>query len=320
MFTLVKDHTEEGRAPRSVFVSTLQDLMASNDRVVCLEADLGGASGTSKLGETNPERYVQCGISEANMVGVAAGLSSEGFIPFAHTFGPFFARRAFDQIYLSGAYAHNSINLYGSDPGFTVAANGGTHTTWEDVAVMRTIPGSVVCDPADDVEMEWVIREFAKMDEGVHYVRAARKGCHRLYEEGSTFEMGKGNIIREGSDVLLIAAGQLVHDALDAAEELAAEGLSVEVIDMFCIKPLDTELILSEVAGKKAVVTIENHGVVGGLGDAVAAVLAENGISVPFKRHGVCERFGQVGSADFLQKEFKLTAADFKETVRGLLS
>ena len=319
MFTLVNDRTQAGRAPRSVFVSTLQDLMATDDRVVCLEADLGGASGTAELAETNPDRYVQCGISEANMVGVAAGMSAEGFKPFAHTFGPFFARRAFDQIYLSGAYAHNTLNLYGSDPGFTVGANGGTHTTWDDVAIMRTIPGAVVCDAADDVEMEWIVREFAKM-EGVHYVRAARKGSRRLYEEGSTFEMGRGNVVRKGDDVLVVASGQLVHDALDAAEALEAKGVSVEVVDMFCIKPLDEGLVLSEAAGKRAVVTFENHGVVGGLGDAVAAVLAENGVAVPFRRHAVRERFGQVGSADFLQGEFHLTAGDLEGTIEGLLS
>lgn len=210
------------------------------------------------------------------------------------------------------------MNIYGSDPGFAAGPNGGTHTTWEDVALMRAIPQAVVCDAADEVQLDWIIREFAKM-EGVHYFRANRKDVRNVYEKGSTFEMGKGNIVREGSDVLIISAGQLVSDALDCAERLEQEGISAEVIDMFCIKPLDEELIIREAAGKKAVVSFENHSVIGGLGSAVAEVLAEHNICVKFKRHGVCERFGQVGTPEFLQKEFHLTADDLYETVQGVL-
>ena len=319
MFQLSKDFGAAGTPYRDAFCNTLIDMMKSDDRVYMLEADLGGASGTLKIQKALPDRFIEMGISEANMMGTAAGMSSEGLIPFVHTFGPFATRRAFDQVYLSGAYAHNTINIWGSDPGFTVGANGGTHTTWEDVALMRTIPGAVVCDAADPVQFEWIIREFAKSS-GIHYVRAGRKASWKVYEEGSTFEMGKGNVIRQGSDVLIIAAGQLVKDAMDAAEDLEKQGISAEVIDMFCIKPLDAELVLSEAAGKKAVVTFENHGVIGGLGDAVASTLTEAGVSVPFKRHGVVERFGQVGTADFLQKEFKLTATDLEKTVKGLLA
>ncbi|MDY2787982.1 MAG: transketolase C-terminal domain-containing protein [Atopobium sp.] len=303
---------------RAVVVSTLQDLMKKNDSVVALEADLGGASGFTKIAQTNPDRFVQCGISEANMVGVAAGMSTLGFKPFMHSFGPFVSRRVFDQVFLSGGYAHNTINIYGSDPGFCVGTNGGTHTTWEDVALMRTIPGAVVCDAADATQLDWIVREFAKL-EGVHYVRANRKAVRDIYEAGSTFELGRGNIVCKGSDVLIIAAGQLVSEALDVVEVLEQQGVSVEVIDMFCIKPLDENLVLSEAAGKKAVVTFENHGVIGGLGDAVAAVLAEHGVAVPFKRHGVVESFGQVGSPDYLQKVFKLTADDLLDTVKALL-
>ncbi|MDY4523363.1 MAG: transketolase C-terminal domain-containing protein [Atopobium sp.] len=303
---------------RAVVVSTLQDLMKKNDSVVALEADLGGASGFTKITQTNPNRFIQCGISEANMVGVAAGMSTLGFKPFMHSFGPFVSRRVFDQVFLSGGYAHNTINIYGSDPGFCVGTNGGTHTTWEDVALMRTIPGAVVCDAADATQLDWIVREFVKL-EGVHYVRANRKAVRDIYEAGSTFELGRGNIVCKGSDVLIIAAGQLVSEALDVAEVLEQQGVSVEVVDMFCIKPLDENLVLSEAAGKKAVVTFENHGVIGGLGDAVAAVLAEHGVAVPFKRHGVVESFGQVGSPDYLQKVFKLTADDLLDTVKALL-
>lgn len=319
MFTLSETLGGKGASYRDTICNAIIDLMNTNDKIIMLEADLGGASGTSKILKAHPKQYVQVGIAEADMMGIAAGMSSEGFIPFTHTFGPFATRRAFDQIFLSGGYADNTINIWGSDPGFTVGANGGTHTTWEDVAIMRTLPGSVVCDAADAVQADWIVREFAKMD-GIHYLRTGRKDAPSIYADGSTFEMGKGNVVRKGSDVLIISAGQLVADALKAADLLAEKGISAEVIDMFCIKPLDVELVLAEAVGKRAVVTFENHSIVGGLGEAVAATLMEGGVAVSFKRHGVNERFGQVGTPDFLQAEFKLTAADLVETVEGLLA
>ena len=249
MFQLVKNRQEKGQELRDCVVETLQELMVHDDKVTALEADLGGASGFTKIKKTNPDRFIQCGIAEANMIGVAAGLSVTGFKPFAHTFAPFATRRVFDQLFLSGGYAGNTINVYGSDPGFTVASNGGTHTAWEDIALIREIPGSIICDPADDVQMEWIIKEFSKM-KGVHYVRSNRKAVRNVYQKGSKSTIGKGNIINKGKDILIIAAGQLVSEALDCAEEFEKEGTSVEVVDMFTIKPLDTELIIEEVKGK----------------------------------------------------------------------
>lgn len=314
MFQLAENRQEAGRELRDCVVETLQELMKDDDKITALEADLGGASGFTKIKKTNPERFIQCGIAEANMMGVAAGLSLTGFKPFTHTFAPFATRRVFDQLFLSGAYAGNTINVYGSDPGFSVASNGGTHTAWEDVALIREIPGAVICDPADDVQMEWIIKEFLKM-EGIHYVRSNRKAVRNVYKKGSSFKIGQGNILKEGKDILIIAAGQLVSDALDCAEELEKEGYSVEVIDMFTIKPLDEKLLIKEAKGKSKIVTIENHSIYGGLGSAVSEVIAENGISVPVKRIGVKEKFGQVGTAEFLQEEFGLTAKQIKETI-----
>ncbi|MBM6774434.1 transketolase family protein [Olsenella profusa] len=319
MFTLAKDRTKKGAELRDVMVDSIEQAMAVDERVVALEADLGGASHFTNIAKKYPERFIQCGIAEANMIGVAAGMSSEGYHPFTHTFGPFSTRRVFDQIFLSGAYAHNTLNIFGSDPGFCVGTNGGTHTTWEDMALMRTIPGAVVCDAADETQMRWIVAEFAKL-EGIHYIRANRKAVRTVYESGSTFELGKGNLLREGSDVLIVACGQLVSEALDAAEALEAEGVSCSVVDMFCVKPLDEELVLSEAAGKKLVVTFENHGVIGGLGDAVAATLAEAGAGVKLVRHGVKERFGQVGDPAWLQKDFHLTADDLVASVKGGLA
>ena len=314
MFQLAENRQEAGRELRDCVVETLQELMKDDDKITALEADLGGASGFTKIKKTNPERFIQCGIAEANMMGVAAGLSLTGFKPFTHTFAPFATRRVFDQLFLSGAYAGNTINVYGSDPGFSVASNGGTHTAWEDVALIREIPGAVICDPADDVQMEWIIKEFLKM-EGIHYVRSNRKAVRNVYKKGSSFKIGQGNILKEGKDILIIAAGQLVSEALDCAEELEKEGYSVEVIDMFTIKPLDEKLLIKEAQGKSKIVTIENHSIYGGLGSVVSEVIAENGISVPVKRIGVKEKFGQVGTAEFLQEEFGLTAKQIKETI-----
>ena len=314
MFQLAENRQEAGRELRDCVVETLQELMKDDDKITALEADLGGASGFTKIKKTNPERFIQCGIAEANMMGVAAGLSLTGFKPFTHTFAPFATRRVFDQLFLSGAYAGNTINVYGSDPGFSVASNGGTHTAWEDVALIREIPGAVICDPADDVQMEWIIKEFLKM-EGIHYVRSNRKAVRNVYKKGSSFKIGQGNILKEGKDILIIAAGQLVSEALDCAEELEKEGYSVEVIDMFTIKPLDDFFLIKEAKGKSKIVTIENHSIYGGLGSAVSEVIAENGISVPVKRIGVKEKFGQVGTAEFLQEEFGLTAKQIKETI-----
>lgn len=314
MFQLAENRQEAGRELRDCVVETLQELMKDDDKITALEADLGGASGFTKIKKTNPERFIQCGIAEANMMGVAAGLSLTGFKPFTHTFAPFATRRVFDQLFLSGAYAGNTINVYGSDPGFSVASNGGTHTACEDVALIREIPGAVICDPADDVQMEWIIKEFLKM-EGIHYVRSNRKAVRNVYKKGSSFKIGQGNILKEGKDILIIAAGQLVSEALDCAEELEKEGYSVEVIDMFTIKPLDEKLLIKEAKGKSKIVTIENHSIYGGLGSAVSEVIAENGISVPVKRIGVKEKFGQVGTAEFLQEEFGLTAKQIKETI-----
>lgn len=221
MFKLTEERNKKGTPLAKVVMQTISDVMNTDDKVVMLEADLAGASSSTIIEKAHPDRFVQCGIAEADMVGIAAGLSVQGFKPFIHTFGPFATRRVYDQLYLSGAYAFNTINVYGSDPGFTVGPNGGTHTTWEDVALMRAMPTAVVCDAADAVQLEWIVREFAKM-KGIHYVRANRKDVRNVYEPGSTFELGKGNVLTEGKDVLIITAGQLVSDALDAAEKLEA--------------------------------------------------------------------------------------------------
>lgn len=304
MFQLAKEKAL-GKELRQVVVNTLKALIENDEKIVVMDADLGGASGFTKLQETH--HFINVGISEANMIGVAAGLSLTGFKPYVHSFAPFITRRVFDQLYLSGAYSKNSMTLYGSDPGFTAGPNGGTHNSWEDVALMRTLPHATVCDAADAVQMEWIIKNF-NLREGIQYVRGNRKAVYNIYEEGTRFEFGKGNVLREGDDVCIVASGQLVHDCLEVCALLEKKNCKATLIDMFTIKPLDEELLLKHCAGKKRVITVENHNVIGGLGSAVAEVLAENGVGIPLIRLGLKEAFGQVGSPEFLQEYFGLTA------------
>ena len=300
---------------RKVFVETLDELMKEDGRVIALEADLGGASGFSKLKNSHPSQFINVGIAEANMMGIAAGLSMRGRVPFVHTFAPFAVRRACDQIFLEGAYAGNTINIYGSDPGACAAQNGGTHTTLEDIAILRAIPTVEVYDPADGVQLRWLIRELAGR-KGVHYIRAARKGMPDIYAEGSSFETGRGCVLREGKDVLLVAAGLGLKLALEAAEQLRAEGIDAGVIDMFTIAPLDTELLKAQIPGKKLVVTVENHGITNGLGSAVAEVIAGEGYGVRLSRIGSRNQFGQVGSQEYLMKAYGLTVENILDTVK----
>lgn len=303
---------------RVAFVETVDKLMEENPKVVLYEADLGGASGTTKLKDKYPERFIQAGISEQNMVGMAAGISSKGYIPFVHTFSPFTTRRALDQIFISGAYAGNTINIYGSDPGFTAGANGGTHSTYDDISIMRNIPRTRVLAPADSVAFEWCIREVAKL-EGVNYVRGNRKDNKKIYEEGSSFELGKGNILKEGNDVVIYSMGEVLYYALEAAEELEKEGLSVQVIDMFSLKPFDKDLVVKSLEGKKLAVTFENHNVLGGLGSSVSEVMTDNAIPVKLHRIGVDNRFGQVGDPELQRLDYELTSERLVGDIKKLL-
>lgn len=318
MFELCETRDVKGKELRLSVVDSIIELIGHDDRVIALEADLGGASYFNKIHQKYPENFIQMGIQEANMIGVAAGLSIAGYKPFVHTFAPFATRRVLDQIYLAGSYSKNTINIYGSDPGYCVGTNGGTHTSFEDVALLRTIPDIVICDGADDTQVSWIIKEFAKM-EGIHYLRSNRKGVCDIYKSGSTFEIGKGNLLCQGSDVLIITAGELVKDALDAKAILEEKGYLVGVIDMFTIKPLDCKLIIEQAKNHKIVVTFENHSIIGGLGSAVGEVLLENGLNPIFKRIGVEDRFGQVGSPEFLKKEYGLTSDHLIKEIDYLL-
>lgn len=317
MYKVIYDGTPEEQDHKNVFGATIEKLAAADPRVIYLDADLMNSAGTYKFWKAHPDQAINCGISEANMMGVAAGLSAQGRIPYAHTFGPFASRRCFDQVFLSIGYAKNSVRIYGSDPGVTAAFNGGTHMPFEDMALMRAIPGAAVFDLADGVQFAWLL-EAVKERQGVTYMRSTRKRYKKIYEPGSTFEIGKGNVLRDGKDLTIIACGLMVSEAMGAAELLAAEGISARVIDMFTVKPLDKELVWKAAAETGAIVTAENHNVIGGLGDAVAAALLEKQ-GVPFAKHGVQDEFGQVGPQDFLQEQYGLTAKALVETCKQVL-
>ena len=302
---------------RAVYAETLVELGAKNKDIVLLEADLMKASGTGPFQAAYPERTFDVGVAEANMVGVAAGLSAEGKVPFAATFGCFATRRVFDQFFVSCAYARLNVKLVGTDPGVSAAMNGGTHMPFEDLALMRAVPGIAVLEPSDAASLRGLVAAAAER-KGSVYMRLHRKAVPDLYPAGEKFEIGKAKLLREGKHVAIVALGSImVNEALKAAELLAREGIEASVVDALSVKPLDAELVLREARKCGAVVTAENHQVSGGLGSAVAELLAETG-AARLARIGVKDEFGEVGTQDYLQDRFGLRAANIAEAAKAL--
>lgn len=317
-YKVVKERNTEKEAMRDVYASTLADLMGKDEKVVSLDADLMNSVGLVPVAEAFPDRVIDCGIQEANMFGAAAGMSAVGMIPFMHTFACFASRRIADQVFMSGGFAQTNVRIIGSDPGVTAAFNGATHMSFEDIGIMRGIPTVTVIEPTDTVMLEDIIRQ-TKEKEGIFYIRMSRKNAIQIYEEGSSFEIGKAAKLKDGTDVTIIASGICVADAMDAADELAQEGLSVEVVNSFTIKPIDVETITASAKKTGAVVTAENHNIINGLGSAVAEVLGEN-CPVPLERVGVQDRFGEVGSVDYLKEVMHLTKDDIKAATKKVVA
>ncbi len=299
---------------RDACCQTLMDMAEKNKDIVVLDADLVNSSGLKPFFKFFPDRAIDCGIAEANMIGIAAGLSAVGKIPFAHTFGCFASRRVCDQIMISCAYAKLNVRIIGSDPGVTAAKNGGTHMPFEDMGVLRSIPDITLIEPTDPVMMKNIVRQLVDAY-GVYYIRMVRKEAAAIYKEGSTFEIGKGNLIVDGKDVTIFASGIMVEEAVKASTILKTEGISARVVDMFTWKPIDRELIRRCAGETGCFVTAENHNIVGGLGSAVAEVTAES-CPVPIEMVGVHDRFGQVGTVDYLKQEYNLTAIDILDAAR----
>lgn len=312
MSNLILETTEM----RKAYSETLKELIKEDKNVYVLEADLSEAITTTSIGVDYPKNFVNCGIMEANMVGAASGLSLLGKIPFIHTFSPFATRRCYDQIFLSGAYAKTNIKILGSDTGITSQHNGGTHTSFEDVALMREIPGATVITATDSTMLKYLIREIKDIY-GIHYITTIRKNAYKIYDENEKFEIGKGKVLKDGKDFTIISNGIMVAEALKAAEDLEKQGVSVAVIDMFTIKPIDKDLIIEYAKKTGKIITAENHNVTGGLGSAVAEVLVEH-YPIPMRKVGIEDRFGQVGTQEFLQKEYGLTAEKIIEKASEL--
>ena len=305
-------------ATRDAYGEALAELGAVNENVVVLEADLSKSTKTSDFKKVYPERHFNMGIAEQNMLGVAAGFAAAGKIPFASSFAVFATGRAYDQIRNSIAYPNLNVKIAATHAGLTVGEDGGSHQMLEDIALMRALPNMTVIVPADGVETKLAVKAAAEY-EGPVYIRMGRPKVPVLFGDDYKFEIGKGVVLKEGSDVTLVATGIMVSKAMEAAEALAAEGVSAAVVNISTIKPLDVALIVAQAQKTGAVVTCEEHNIYGGLGSAVAEALVEN-CPVPMARVGVNDSFGESGLPDELLEKYGLTAAAIVENAKAVIA
>lgn len=304
-------------ATRVAYGDALVELGAQNDRIVVLDADLANATQTNRFAKAYPDRFFNMGIAESNMVNVAAGMSTMGLIPFASTFAMFGAGRAYEQVRNSIAYPHFNVKLCMTHAGVSVGEDGGSHQSIEDLALMRVIPGMTVIVPADAKEARKAVFALAEFN-GPAYLRLARLASP-VFDEDYPFEIGKANVLREGSDVAIFACGLMVSECLEAAKLLEADGIHAAVINVHTIKPIDAECVTKYAQQCGAVVTVEEHSVIGGLGDAVSDVLMGK-VSCKFHKIGVNDQFGQSGKASDVLREYGLTADQIAATVKERLN
>ena len=306
-------------ATRDAYGQTLIELGNERQDIVVMDADLAAATKTGMFKKAHPDRFFNAGIAEGNMMSIAAGLASCGKTVFASSFAMFATGRAFEQIRNSIAYPHLNVKIAASHAGVSVGEDGATHQCCEDIAIMRAIPGMVILNPADAPEAKAAVRAAADYN-GPVYLRFGRLAVPVFNEENVEFTIGKGKVMREGTDVTIIATGLEVAEAMIAAETLAAEGVSARVVNMATIKPIDKDLILACAAETGAIVTAEEHNIIGGLGSAVAEVLVESGKPVPMLRVGVEDTFGRSGPALELLDLYGLTAPHIVEKVKAVLA
>ena len=303
-------------ATRESYGNALAELGAQHDNIVVLDADLAGATKTSVFKKAFPDRHIDCGIAECNMMGIAAGLSTAGKVPFASTFAMFAAGRAFEQVRNSIGYPHMNVKIGATHAGISVGEDGASHQCNEDIALMRTIPGMVVINPADDVEARAAVKA-AYEHEGPVYLRFGRLAVPVINTNPDyKFEIGKGVTLREGTDLTIIATGLCVNSALEAAEMLAKDGVSAKVINIHTIKPLDEALVVEAAKATGKVVTVEEHSVIGGLGSAVCDALSAKA-PTPVLKIGVQDTFGESGPAAALLKKYKLDGAGVYEQIKA---
>ena len=302
-------------ATRDSYGSALAELGAEHDDLIVFDADLSGATKTGTFKKVFPERHFNCGIAEGNMMAVAAGAASMGLVPFASSFAMFAAGRAFEQVRNSIGYTHLNVKIGATHGGISVGEDGASHQCCEDFALMRSIPGMVVMSPSDDVEARAMVRAAYEY-KGPVYMRFGRAAVPVFHDaESFSFEIGKGEVLRDGADVAIIANGLLVAEALEAAQALEGLGIHARVINMATIKPLDDELVLKAARDCGKIVTCEEHSVIGGLGEAVCALLSDR-LPTPVKRIGVNDEFGHSGPAAALLKQFGLCAENIVEVTK----
>ncbi len=305
-------------ATRESYGATLVELGAEHPEIVVLDADLAAATKTAMFKKAYPDRHIDCGIAEADMIGIAAGLSTTGFVPFASSFAMFAAGRAFEQVRNSVGYPHLNVKIGATHAGITVGEDGATHQCNEDIALMRTIPGMVVMNPSDDIEARACVRAAYEY-EGPVYMRFGRFAVPVINDRPDYhFEIGKGNVLKEGTDLTIVATGLCVNSALEAAEMLKADGVDAEVINICTIKPLDDELIVKSAKKTGKVVTVEEHSVIGGLGSAVCDALCK-AAPTPVCKLGVQDVYGESGSAQALLEKYKLDGKGVYQSIKEYL-
>lgn len=305
------------REMRQTLAGALVERAKTDDRIVVIEADLMSCHATKVFKQEFPERFVNVGIAEQNMIGIAAGMSTMGKIPFAYSFGPFATRRCYDQIFISVAYARQNVKIVGTDPGVLAEYNGGTHMPFEDMALMRAIPHMVCFEPVDATMLEKAVDQIVDY-QGAVYIRLQRKKAEKVFDDTLNFELGKAIKIKDGKDVTLIASGIMVARAIEAAELLKEDGISARVVNIHTWKPIDKDAIIKCAKETGAIVTCENHNVCNGLGSAVAEVVCQNS-PVPMRLVGVKDEFGQVGKNAYLSEQYHITTQDIVEEAREVV-
>jgi len=303
---------------RQVFADVLEDMMACDERVCIIDADLARANGTLRLRERFPERAIDVGVAEANMASVAAGLASYGYIPFITSFAPFATRRICDQLAISVAYAKSNVKIVGTDPGIAAELNGGTHMSFEDLAITRAIPGIVVVEPVDNTQLKQAVRAAAAY-EGPVYMRFMRKTQPEVFDESYKFDLFTADVLREGRDVTILATGIMAAKAVAAAEVLVKQGCSVELINVHTLKPLDNKTILNSIAKTKNALTLENHSVIGGLYSAICELTARY-LPIKIGRIGAEDIFGQAGKFDELAEVYGFTVEEIVKKVSEIIN
>lgn len=309
---------QDEKEMRQVYCDCLLELAEKDKNIVVIEADLMNCIKTERFKAAFPERFFNVGIAEANMVGIAAGLSTCGKIPFISSFAPFATRRCYDQIFISVAYSKQNVKIVGTDPGISAEVNGGTHMPFEDMGIMRLIPDCVCVEPTDSAMLRSLMPQIAAY-KGLVYIRLFRKKTEKIFEDGESFDLFKARSLKEGKDVTIVASGIMVGRALQAAEQLKAEGIDAGVLNTYTWKPIDSDALVSAAKASGAVVVAENHNICGGLTSAVTQALCAE-YPVPVLSVGVNDKFGEVGKMPYLSEVYHMNVGDIVERCKQVIA